>query len=500
MKNRIKLILAAVGVLTNIAAPMPCFALDETDRPKLMRTAEDTLDKMVAEVSGFDMDANAQDTVDAAKLSIALNKTLDDLKKVQGNDAQAKKMASEWPPHIKSFQAAVVRLAKMKNLQINLKAVAPKACQDEQKALDAAIKAYLPSKDPDGMIEIPKVGRNVGAKASATIFNAKGTMKMADVTLGEINGFGASGDWSALSAAVKASAKAMHRNISDLHKQVGEECTQLAKGDKNPAVIDARKKIADATGSALAALQVMVDKWEEKAAGFFKTDCAAMQRMADAYCGVDAGDGDGKSEVDRLSSEVTRIVNEVKQANKDLADELAEIKKQADEMAKEAEIKDDVKKIAKEMDDELKKIARLQRDGAMAGFRHPSVQFYIKFGKQMHDRMEASYSCDVRDTPYPGSSTRPDCIRAKGCMIFEFKPDSSGAKSKGANQLRGYKGLVESYYNKVLAGKEKVSSRLGGPAIMQAFDKAGCIKGGTIKLGTKLATYNRCKMNYECAK
>ena len=492
--------LPLLGVFVFVLITAPVSADEEREREKLISAAERTLDQMTREINGFERDSSAQDTVDAVKLSLALAETIEDLEKVQADDEQAQDMVEEWPGHIKAFQAAAVRLAKLKNLQLELEEAAPDRCEIEQRRLDDVIKEYLPSHDPDGMLEIPKVARGVGAKASAKISKAKGVEKMADVTLREASGFGASGEWSDLSSAVKTAARAMHRDISDKREAIDQSCTELAKGDKNPEVLDARKEIAAETGSELAALQTLVDEWEEKAAGFFKTDCEAMERMADAYCGVDAGDEDSKSDVDRLRSEVERIVREVKEANKELNDELAEIRKMATELAKEKTMKDDVGEIVKEMDDELKKIARLQRDGAMAGFRHPSIQFYIKFGKQMHDRMEASYSCDVRDVAYPGSSRRPDCVRAKGCMVFEFKPDSSGAKSKGAGQLRSYKGLVERYYNDVLSGKRRVESKYGGPAIMQAFEKAGCVRNGTIKIGTKLATYNRCDVEYQCTK
>jgi len=491
---------AVVGAFALTTVSLPVAADEAADREKLISTAESTLDKMTNEIKGFEKDANAQDTVDAVKLSVGLTKIIADLKKVQGDDDQAQDMVEKWPGHVKAFQAAGVRLAKLKNLQLALEKAAPDECKKEQRQLDDVIKKFLPSHDPDGMLEIPKAARSVGSKASAMMSNAKGAVKMADVTVREASGFGASGEWSALSSAVKNAAKGMHRDITDKQKSINDSCDELAMGDKNPVVVNARKEIAKETGSELATLQTMVDNWEKKAAGFFKTDCVAMERLANAYCGIDAGDDDSKSDVDRLKSEVDKIVREVKDDNKDLTDELADIRKMAADLSEEKTMKDSVGKIVKEMDDELKKIARLQKAGAMAGFRHPAVQFYIKFGKQMHDRMEASYSCDVRDVPYPGSSKRPDCVRAKGCMIFEFKPDSSGAKSKGVGQLRTYKGLVETYYNKVLAGKEKVNSKYGGPAIMQAFEKAGCVKGSSIKMGTKLATYNRCQVKYQCEK
>ncbi|MBL4615255.1 MAG: hypothetical protein JKY27_10340, partial [Magnetovibrio sp.] len=365
MKNNIKTIWLTMAMFALIVAPFSLYADEAKDRQKLISTAEQLLDKMSAEIKGFDKDASAQDTVDAVRLSVTLSKSLADLKKVQGDDDQAQEMASNWPGHVKAFQAAAVRLAKMKNLQIALNDATPDACKVQQRRLDEVIKAYLPQKKAEGMSEIPKVARSVGGKASAMMSKAKGTVKMSEVTLREISGFGARGEWSGLSAAVQGAAKSMHRAMADKQKAIDESCDELAQGDKNPVVVTARENIAQATGSALAALQVMVDKWEKDAAGFFKTDCKAMQRMATAYCGVDAGDDDGRSEVDRLKSEVASIVREVKTENKELIDELVEIRKYAKELAQQDELKNESGQILKELEDELKKIEGLQRAGAM---------------------------------------------------------------------------------------------------------------------------------------
>lgn len=282
MKQIVKTALAVVWAVALITVSLPLMADDAKDRAKLISSAQSMLDKMSAEIKGFEKDSSAQDTVDAVRLSVALTKTLADLKKVQGDDDLAQDMVADWPGRIKAFQAAAVRLAKMKNLQIALEDAASDECKTQQRRLDDVLKAYLPKKNAEGMMEIPKTARRVGGKASAMMSNAKATVKMADVTVREISGFGARGDWSALTSAVQGAAKAMHRAMSDKKKAIDDSCEDLAKGDKNPVVVSARKQIAEATGSALAALQVMVDKWEKDAGGFSKPiakPCSAWRRL-----------------------------------------------------------------------------------------------------------------------------------------------------------------------------------------------------------------------------
>lgn len=478
----------------------PVFADDAQEREKLINAAEATLDKMINEIKGFEKDSSAQDTVDAVKLSVGLVKTIGSLKKVQGDDKTAEDMVDDWPGHIKAFQAASVRLAKMKNLEIALNEAAKDNCEKLQDKLDDTIKAFLPTHDPDGILEIPKTARTVGKTASALLSNGEGSEKMALKTYGEISGFNVSqGDWRTLSSEVRDAAKGMVEAIKKKNDAIERSCDVLAKGDKNPAVVKARQEIAKETGSEMATLQAMVDKWEAKAAKFFKTDCAAMQRMAAMYCDDDIGDADRKDAIGRLHGEARNISSEVSREHKELKEDGKEIRELHKEIAKEKTQKDTADKIIKEMSDELDKIEDIEDGGSIKGFQNPVVQFYVKFGQQMHKRMESSYSCDVRDVAFKGRD-RPDCVRAKGCVIFEFKPDSSAGKSAGAKQLGKYKGQVEGHYNAILkAGKEN-PSKFGGKAIMQAFEKARCINNNTLKMTTKLATYNRCTSKYQCKK
>jgi hypothetical protein len=499
MRKFNKLILAA-AMLSIIIITSPLYADEADEREDLMDSAKQTLDKMTSEIKGFDKDSSAQDTIDAVKLSVALDKILNDLEDIQGDDDDATEMVVELSDHIKPFQAAAVRLAQLKNLQLHLAGNDFKDnCKKEQNSLDDVIKKYLPSTDPDGMVEIPKVATKVGSKASAMISTAEGTEKAAAVLLRAIGGFGARGDWSNLSAAVNSAAKAMDDDVSERRKDIEASCKLLAKGEKHPDVISARKKIADATGSELNQLQIMVDDWEKEAAGFFKTDCDAMQRMNASYCGDLDGDSDGQTEVSRLNSEVGKIFGEVNKQYKPLKDDLEAIRELADELKEEKTQQGATEKILAEIDDELAKLEKLKAEGSLKGFRNPSVQFYIKFGQQMHKRMESSYSCDVRDVAFKGRD-RPDCVRAKSCTIFEFKPDSKSSMNKGKKQLAKYKIQVEGYYNAKLARGDSPGSKYGGKGIMQAFEKAQCISNKKITLGTKLVTYNRCKSRYQCVK
>lgn len=511
MAHSSKLTWAALGILAFIAFPAQCLANDDTDRVKFTKEAEAMLSAMISKISGFDKDANAEDTVDAVRQSLALEKKLDELEKVQGDDAAAKKMVVEWSHNLKPFHDAAVNLAHLKTLQVELTEPAQKTCKSEQKGLDDLIASYLHSKAPDGRTAIPNKGKSVGATASAKISKAEGILKMAHVKFREADHFEASGDqWSNLTVAVKHAAGGMRSEIVKMHDEIVKDCTKLAMGEKNPVVIEARKKILDATDSLLSSLQDQVDAWEIKASEFFRLDCAAMLRLNAAYCGeLDAGDPDETSEKARVKAETDKIAQGVKGRYDDLKEEMDKIIVFATPMLAKPELKDMTKKILAEMDDERESIKKVIDKGALKGSNSPVIQFYINFGIQAHKALEASSSCDVRDVAF-GSDGRPDCIQAKNCMILEFKPDGNVAYRRGKRQVEGYEKAVTEYYQEIvpaynkyknnLGGKPSVDAKKGGVAIMQAFDKAGCIKGDDIILKSDVKPYKRCELRYACVK
>jgi len=470
---------------------------DELD--KIFEPAADLLEKMEAELKGFSRDDNVRDVVDAVGLSKKLPTVLNTIRSENKDNQDVKKRARIWTDSMKDFQGAAINLAKLKNEQnkFGKDRLVPLDCDGWQKDLEDEIKLYLPKHDPDGMAAIPKKARAVAAKSSAALSRAQTTVDAAEDWQGGVNKFRGPYAWGTISNIMTNEAKAMVGDLKNKEKSLISSCKELTKGERHPDVVSARKAIAATTGKELHQLQVLVDDWEERAADYFKTDCEAMKKLADAYCGIDSGDPDGKSEVDRLKSAVSSMIKDVRNENLDLMKEMAKINVALKALSKEEILRGPAKAIYKETEDEIKKLKGLIKSGAMVGFRHPVVQYYLKFGKEMHAKMERSYSCNVRDVAYPGARDRPDCVSAKKCSVFEFKPNNSAAISKGKGQLGQQKPSVEKYYNAVLGG-DKISSKFGGQAIMDEFQKSGCIKNNKLKLGAFVKTYNRCENKYQC--
>lgn len=504
MRSVVKNIFVVWVAIALGAMPFVAHADEAKERENLIEKSEALVGKILGEVKGFARDSSAQDVTDAVKLSLELAKQIGALKKVQGDDGAATEMTATWPGQIKGFQGASINLAKLKNEQLKFgsgsNAYVPLNCKAQADDLKAVINKFLPNKDPDGLTDIPATAKKVGAFASAALSRARTTAEAAKDWTDAVEKFSGRGVWDAVSDAMKAEAKAIETDVLRKQKDLESSCEKIAKGDKNPDVIAARKAIAEEMGEDFAELQKAVDKWEVRAASYFKLDCEAMKNLHKLYCDADTGDADSANDLKKFHQETGRLTGTMKREFDAVMKELQTIIAMRKKLEQEDATKKQAQKVYGELDDELKKMNQLKDKGSIKGMSLPVVQYYIKFGKEMHAKMERRFSCNVRDVAYPGGRERPDCVSAKACYIYEFKPNSSSAVSKGRGQLSTHKRLVEGYYSDVVAGKKSISSKYGGKAILAEFEKSGCIKNGKFAIKTDVKTYARCDEKYQCVR
>lgn len=496
-----KQIILGVVLIASVAMPFALRADEEADRKKLISSAENTVGKIVGEIRGFSRDGNAQDVTDAVKLSLAVLKDISALKRIEGDDEAAQEMAKTWPGEVKKFHGAAVNLAKLKNEQIKFSAkggdYVPLDCKKQLADLKTLIGTFVPNKDPDGLTEIPALAKRLGSYASAAMSRARTTSEAAQDWEGAVARYSGAGKWDPVSDAMKAEAKAIENDVIAKRKTLDSSCKPLALGLKNPDVVAARKVIAAEMGEDFVNLQEMVDAWEAQASSYFKLDCQTMKQLHALYCNADIGDPDNAGLLKTFQSETGRLTGKMKSEFSTVMKQLEKIVRDRKKLEAEEATRKQALKIYSELDDELKKMEALEKKGSIQGMNLPAVQYYIKFGKEMHAKMERRFSCNVRDVAYPGGRERPDCVSAKACYIFEFKPNSSSAISKGRGQVSTHKKRVDAYYKKMLTSGPP-ESKYGGKAIMAEFEKSGCIKSGKFAIKTDIKTYNRCEEKYQC--
>jgi hypothetical protein len=491
-------ILSFTPILPVIA---PAMADDARERETLIEDAQDQVKEIAGSLKGLARGSDSGPIVDAAKETVALKKILKSLRKVAGEDETAQAITEEWRKPIAQFLRITPVLQRMKENQYANDDLADR-CEDNEKDLAGKIKDFVNAEDPDGLVELPQIGRAMKASTANALVAARKAEDIVSEGKRDAGRFRVGGDWDPVADAVGREADAMADHAEDALKAAERACADLYKGPKHPDILAARKQIASVTGAKVKLLQVAVDEWEEKAKKYFDLDCAGMKEIAKAYCGADwekteKSFGGNHKNAEKTADSISRAL---RSAHMDLMNELKGIKKDHKGLLEDNETEDEAREIFKESKDELKVLTRLEKRGAQLGGKHPIVGYYVDFGRKMHKRMEGSFSCDVRDQPYPGLKGRPDCIRAQKCQVIEFKPNSPNGVKVGKGQVRGYIGKVESYYADFIGSDKAPKSSLGGKKIMEAFAKRGCIKGDDISLKGIVKTYDRCDQSqYQCA-
>jgi hypothetical protein len=109
----------------------------------------------------------------------------------------------------------------------------------------------------------------------------------------------------------------------------------------------------------------------------------------------------------------------------------------------------------------------------------------------------SSYSCQVKDKPFPGADGRPDCVSASNCTVYEFKPKNDRAERMGREQLNRYVPAVEKYYQDLIDARKLPDSDYGGQDIISKIT-GRCMSGSSVRFSREVATYEMCRKEYEC--
>jgi hypothetical protein len=177
---------------------------------------------------------------------------------------------------------------------------------------------------------------------------------------------------------------------------------------------------------------------------------------------------------------------------------MADLETRAGALARKKQTKDQATRLLAEVAKEKERLERLFPRLQWQGVNDPLKFFAAEWGKAQHRRMAASFSCDVSDKSFDSSRKRPDCIRARDCMIFEFKPNDDTARAAGVRQLAEYLPIVKANYERHLAQGTDPDGDHGGKGIMKAFADAGCIQSKTLTLNRDVQPYDMCERRYRC--
>lgn len=221
-----------------------------------------------------------------------------------------------------------------------------------------------------------------------------------------------------------------------------------------------------------------------------------MTKLWEAYCELD-WEPDEEPELSKAQSTAADLQSTMRSAMGPLLDRLPVLEDRAKALARRRETKDKASSLLADLAKERERLDRLFPSRTWHGVNNPLRFFAAEWGKQQHRRMAASFSCDVSDQPF-GSAGRPDCIKADGCIILEFKSKHDRAISEGTTKLQAYRSDVKSYYEEHAAKGTAPDASRGGKAIMQAFEERGCLKDKRLELKTDVRSYDMCERVYKC--
>jgi gas vesicle protein len=157
--------------------------------------------------------------------------------------------------------------------------------------------------------------------------------------------------------------------------------------------------------------------------------------------------------VDRVKSEYEHTVDDGSHVFDDLGrleGEAKSVRDRAKDLESKDEVKSDAERLRQDIENTQQAIQKLferinadratlerVKEGVMNGANNPMIRARMEYGKDMHKKMQDSFSCNEREAVL--SSGRPDCVKfeSEDCQVLEFKPDTY-SESDAESQAKKY--------------------------------------------------------------
>jgi C4-type Zn-finger protein len=468
----------------------------EKIRQELYKELDSRLDEAARLLDDLHGDSSDSDVESAIRKADELASLLDKLRNAKGDDRTANEMANNWPRFISAYRESTKTMKDLKQGQF-LVDKGPQFCKDSEDKLRETIRGYVDRKDPKGIKELPLKAKYVGVSIQDKLQKADEHLGKMRSLKDAVRGFTISdGKWRYVSENLRDSAQSVYDYLEKAVQESHRACDELAKGESHREVVAAIKTLGEQASSAIDVFKRDAETWSQEAQSLFRLDCASMEQIWEAFCGADEEKNESPDR-DTARARAKEIASPMISKVDGALRQYEDLKKRGSDLAAEEETRARAEQVLAKMKEIGDKFARIKERGSLKGADHPISQFSIEYGKQQHDSMASSFSCDVYDKPFDGADGRPDCVKASKCMVYEFKPKNDKAVSKGKAQLDRYVGAVAKYYQERIRRGEAADSDRGGSAIIDVIKK-NCMDGDDVEFDGKVETYNMCEKKYEC--
>jgi hypothetical protein len=472
----------------------------------------ESMDRQLAEIAAYlndlEADSNASDIDYAERKADDLERNIDQLDRIKGQDGEARSRVELYRNILRSFRDATKQLRTLKQGQF-LVDRAPEKCSEAQHRLIEQINGYKDRRDSKGVKEIPLRARAAAEPIKASLAKADEHHPLMERAVNDVLRFDPSeGRWRDVRSNVKDSVDGIWDYWKKARETAHKSCDELAKGDEMQVVKAAIEILKGSSNTQIEAYRKDVDAWFDLSREAFKLDCVALQELWSAWCeGVD-WESKSKTGEPQARAVSDRIRASREAPGRQLLELYEELKKRGEQLRSDNEVGDQAEKLL----DQIRKrrygaVEKMIKNGAVLGYQHPLIQFSQKYGMERHlDLMTSStYSCDVADEPIEGTGSgddpgRPDCISADQCTIWEFKPKGKSGEDAYKDQEGRYRRGVNAYLTKHMT-TGTVPSVKGGQQLVDKLRKnTSCWDASNkeTKFEVKPYYYDVCEKRYEC--
>ena len=463
----------------------------------------EAMDRQLGEIAGsldrLEGDSSDSDISSAESKLGDLERNLDQLDRIRGNDGEARRRVEAWRNNARSAREATKQLRALKLAQYAADR-APEKCVESTKRVNEVVDRMLSNSKEASVSKLEALGRSIAEPIKAGLAKTDEQHSVMERALSDAQRFDPSeGRWREVTDRNRASAATMFDYWKRAREAAHTACDDLAKGEQSAVVRAGVEKVKSGASGQIDLFRKDVLVWNSDADSLFQMDCTELEQIWLALCGSDEERNEAPDR-DEARATARDIGNRMKGHVDPMLVRYADLKKRGDALIDAEETKAVATALVASMDEKFAKFARIQSGGALRGSDHPMSQYAAEYGKQMHDDYGKRFKCAVYDQPYGSSSDgRPDCVMPDGeCMILEFKPDTRKAKSDGARQVARYQGTVTAYYQQRIDAKAgDDSSEQGG--ITTAVEKK-CMSGPRVVFATKVEPYPLCEKKFECTR
>ncbi len=411
-------------------------ANSSTGRAELRKKIDELLITLSDRVKDVQSQSGSGYVNGAVEISKEIESQLERLRGAQGDDDEAKRIASTWPQWTRDLRAALEALREMKNVQNRADEGAGK-CEAAEKALGEKIKGYLDEREkyPEASRELPEEADRIGSPIKAGIDKAREVDRQMSDWVGKAKNFGQSdGNWSRVTSNLKDSSDRVHSHWKEKYGAMVKSCEHLVLGKDHPEVKKALETIATRLGTAGDDFTAAKAKAEAFGAGYNalrKLTPQETQNLVTAIC--EAEEADRKSVMSDVAS---RTATTIAAKHDDLQALYSSAIKALDAVLADKSLKakhSETRTLRAEVEQRWTTIGKMTQ--SLRAKNHPAVKFLAEEGDRQHEnRQKDSSHCTVYEVGI--GSNIIDCARASDCTVVELKPDNARSITKGTRQAR----------------------------------------------------------------